>query len=225
MRHCTKCNVNIENDITNCPLCMQITEKTDGEFEKDFPIKPSKSIGKSRIASRVMFFVYMSFLVIYLIINFTEGFNNKWFMYSLIPVTYAYFITNLQLKYRKNIGLTVIANVLLLSTILFVSDKMTGNYKWAINYAIPFLILLGIIILISVSAGRVYFKDYITYIFVISMLGIGMFLFVLLNVVTIKWPSLITILVSIIQVIGMFTFVNKKTKDELKKRFHIVELQ
>ena len=221
MDYCNRCNINIDTKKEYCPLCLQRTNKNDDCYEKDFPKDIENSTSASSMANRIITFIYLCLLGGYLTINIALNIKDKWLLYAIIAITYIYCIIRLELKYRKGVGFKVVTNVLLLSTVLFILDKISGNYKWAVNFVIPFLILAGILILVSISAGRVYFKDYISYIFVISALGIGMLIFVLTGIATVKWPSLITIGISILQVVIMFTFVRRKTTDELKKRFHM----
>lgn len=221
MKYCNRCRVIIENDLKECPLCHQKTLKRNEIAEKDFPDQIEVKEDTNKRIMRILVFIYIALIGINSILNIIFSFKFIWAPYSIVILFYAYLLITAAIKSYKNIGTIVMINVYMLSIIGFILDMILGFSRWSINYLMPILILAGIIALvIFVILKPTNFLDYFIYMLIIALFGIILLVLLWANIVTVKTLSIITSFVSLMTIVGMFIFGDRKAKDEFVKRFH-----
>jgi RNA polymerase subunit RPABC4/transcription elongation factor Spt4 len=221
MRFCNKCRVEIENESDTCPLCKQPIVKQEGILEKDFPTIINKKAKNLNIATRLLIFLLILLFGINVVINILFGYKLFWSLYSIAPLFYAYMLIDMAMRSHKNIGKIVLNNLFMLSIISIILDNMLGFDRWSFNYAIPLLILTGILaLLIFIFIKPTLYINYFVYIILIASFALILLLLLLLGFITIKLPSVIAIFVSIMAVIALVLFGDRRIKNELIKRFH-----
>jgi hypothetical protein len=109
----------------------------------------------------------------------------------------------------------------MLSIISFILDMLLGFARWSINYLVPFFVLAGILALfIFILLKPTRFISYFIYMLIIALFGLTLLILLGINILTVKTPSVITAFISLMVIIGMFMFGDKRTKNEFIKRFH-----
>ena len=123
---------------------------------------------------------------------------------------------------RRNISKTILYQIVIISSILVVLDLLTGWHKWSINYGIPAMSLFGVLT-IAVIAMIMYrsIEDYVIYLIMNGLFALIPLIFVLTGFVDVQWPSVVSILLSVISLSGTMLFSGIDTLSELKKRLHI----
>lgn len=223
MKYCNKCDVIVENETVNCPLCHQklIKKKGLGKEEKDFPIQNPIKEGVTKLIMRILIFLFFILIGINIVLNMVFSFTFIWAPYLIVLLFYAYLLIQTALKSYKNIGTIVLVNVFMLSILSIILDVFLGVSRWSINYFIPMVILAGIIALvIFVTIKPINFLEYFIYMLMIAVFGASLLIFMGVGLVTIKAPSIITAFISFMVIIGMFMFGDKSAKNEFTRRFH-----
>lgn len=219
MRTCNRCNVEILNNVKNCPLCSRLTQETNPNYEQEFPQNISKRKFKNPI--KLIIFIAISIIIINVTIDIV---NNDYRLISLLVIVstlYATFVTVLGIKSHKNIGFMVLVNTFGLSSFVIFIDYYVGFKMWSLNYVVPALIVLSsAIITVIILIKPMLLRDYIIYQLTIALMGICALLLVLFNITTVQWPSISSCIYCLLVFIGIFLFRDKSTKHELRKRFH-----
>ena len=221
MKYCNRCKVIIENNLDNCPLCKQKVINKNLNCEKDFPQYKKNNQDILDNIMRLFIFIFIVLIGTNIFLNIALSFKTIWAPYTIVILFYAYLMIRIALKTYHNIGAIVSINVFMLSIILFILDLFLGFTKWSFNYAIPFLILGGILsLVIFMLIKPIHFLDYLIYVIIITLFGLSLLIFLWLGLVSIKIPTIITAFISFLTIIGIFIFGEKPAKEELKKRFH-----
>lgn len=102
-------------------------------------------------------------------------------------------------------------------------DVLTGWRGWSVNYIFPGVSLTVMIFMFLLS--RIYYRvpeDYVIY-FVVAA-GYGLILplvFIVSGLVTVVFPSVISICTSVILLAALALFKGREFKEEMQKKFHI----
>ena len=65
------------------------------------------------------------------------------------------------------------------------------------------------------------FKDYIIYIYINCLIGLIPLYFMIKNILTVSWPSVICIIFSILSFLALAIFNYHQMKNELERRLHV----
>lgn len=221
MKYCNRCRVVIENNLINCPLCKQKLLKRNETPENDFPIQKAPKEDTGKRIMKLLVFIFIALIGANVVLNLSFSFKLIWAPYSIVALFYAYLLIRAAMKSYKNIGTIVMLNVSMLSIISLILDIILGFTRWSLNYAIPIIILAGTIALVIFTCIRpTRFLAYFIYMLMIALFGLTMLILLWARLVTVKAPSIITAFVSLMVIIGMFIFGDKKTENEFVKRFH-----
>lgn len=222
MNYCRKCQIDVENELNGCPLCQGKLDRKPGLKELDFTkitFPMSDTLGFIR---RILFFVFVLLVGLNITFNIILSISLFWAPYFIVVLFYAYFMMAHAMKSSRNMGLTIMTNVYLLSAMLLLLDAISGFHKWSIHYVIPFLVVIGILSLdLLISIRKSNHLDYLIYMFVVVLFGLALFPFLLLGLIEVVIPTMIAIYISFMTIIGMVVFGNKQTFNEFVKRFHI----
>lgn len=221
MKYCNKCNVIIENDVENCPLCGKKTLKHKGNSELDFPIQTKIKEDVLRQSRRILTFIFVVLIGLNAILNIIFSYDLVWAPYSFFLLLYVHMIIKTAMFSYKNIGSIVMINVYMLSIMSFIVDMLLGFSGWSIDFVMPLITLAGIMALvIFIFIKPTKFLNYFIYMLIIASFGITQIIFLLTNLVTVRTPTIIGSFISLITIIGMLIFGDRKARHELTKRFH-----
>ncbi|MEG0021261.1 MAG: DUF6320 domain-containing protein [Bacilli bacterium] len=220
MKKCFKCNVMINTNTDDCPLCN--TPLNKNENGKDvFPIL------LTRYRSHELFYKILLLASIFggilcLAINYLVSKDLKW-SYFVIAGIVSFWITLIAGVRRRHYFLRMLFtefNIILL--VSFISNYFTGfNNLWSLTYVLPFI---SVSYILSVFITRIFLKsplkDYIIYIYINCLIGIIPIILVFKDVVKVAWPSIISASLSVFLMLILFIFNRKQVTQELERRFH-----
>lgn len=219
MKYCKSCKLDIENNVTQCPLCHSILSEKDNNFNNDYPIiKKDYALGLVR--NLILFFMVCSSIISVLINIYAEN-KTSWSFISIAGSVYLYFSTLFFLKKGRNYGLFILVQVFLISLVVFAIDFSFGLNGWSINYVIPFIIISGSLSVFVFSIVKPFvYKEYMVYLLVIALLGLFPLIFILKAWTKVPWTSATCVVYSTLTVIGMLIFSRRHVNSELKRRLH-----
>lgn len=123
---------------------------------------------------------------------------------------------------KNHIGRKILLNYVMLSIFLLVIDVCIGFTGWSTNYIIP---LFGIAATFLMTFFAILYKSlwqndigYILAMFFINLIPLFLFVFHLSFIV---WPCVVAIMYSLITILGMLIFYQRRFKNEIQKRFHV----
>lgn len=102
-------------------------------------------------------------------------------------------------------------------------DLCMGWRGWSVNYVCPiFAVIILVTMLMIIRVQRLLDKEYIIYLLMASTCGVVIpFFLILLNIVTVKGPSVICMIASILCISALIIFKKRNLVQELNKKFHV----
>lgn len=219
MKTCYKCNVKINTNVEECPLCHNILEEKN-KGENIFPTIESK-YQLREILEKILKFLAISSVFISIFLNYVISKEISWSLFVVAGITSFFITLNITLKTRKNFMKLLFAefNIILFSSILW--DIFTGFYKWSLNYVLPLTCISYIVaIFIMRIFFKYYIKDYVFYIVTSCLIGLSPIILLIFNVLTVRWISYISVCISIFVIALMYVFNKKSLQKELERRLH-----
>jgi hypothetical protein len=217
MRYCEKCQVKLANDYPECPLCGEITEKSDEVFSQDYPSYNRHP--NARLVKKAFFLASILLCVGSGVLNLIYPQPVIWSLIVLLAVLYAWLVYFCFMRRRRNIAFLGMALTLGASVCLFFFDFLTGFQKWSTNYAIPIMIGAGVLYCtIVILAAPKRFHDYAVSLLILVFFGMLMMLLRAVGLSDIIWPAAAATAVSVAILLTLFIFYNRKTLEEIKRR-------
>lgn len=220
MKKCYKCNLNINTNVSKCPLCNSVLDE-DTEGENIFPII-SNIYKKHKLFFKILLFISILGSFSCIIINYliSNKISWSWFVVAGIISFWLTFITGI--KKRNNFMTLLFVEIILILIASIAWDYITGWYFWSITYVLPFLCIAYITTLFFLRIFlKNIFKDHVIYIYINSLIGLLPLYFILRNRLTVKWPSIVCVMFSIFSILFLAIFNHKQMKNELERRLHI----
>jgi len=219
MKYCENCKVTIQNDLFCCPLCDSELVRRGEHFEQDFPATPV--IPETKKYTKLLIFLSVVVVTACVLIDILTSKTVHWSAIVAVGLVYLWLSIRFIKKSRRNIGLLALIQIFGISLLSFVIDSATGYYQWSTNYVIPFVFISAAGLMSAVILLRPKrFRDYILYQLGISVLGIVVSVISLFNKNTVAWTAIVGAVYSGLTILGIVIFTPRKTRHELKKRFH-----
>lgn len=211
--------MNIENRLSRCPLCGEKLELLDENFVQEYPRQ--HSLRRYMLAVKIILFAVVIIVTAMLLLNQLTSFQWLWALVVICCTVYLGVSAITAIRSSRNIGMLTLIQTLGISFVTFVIDYSFGHYGWALNYVIPFLLIVSSLFLtVMIVARPMGLRDYVLYQFVIAAMGLVPVLLVLFDLVSVIWPSVVCAFYSAMVFLGMFLFAYRKIGHEMRKRFH-----
>ncbi|MGB4588641.1 MAG: DUF6320 domain-containing protein [Clostridiaceae bacterium] len=222
MQYCNHCKVSIRNPKEQCPLCGNKLAPLDDELEKKeiFPSIPSYL--KSHLTLRILILVSIILVVFSFSIYAIFPTKMNWPLLLTFGIVSIWLDLIFLVQKRFHIPKKIVWQVAIISLLSVFWDWKIGWIGWSITYVIPFLCLIGMILMYSIAIiMKLSTRDYITYVFIDALFGIIPIIFILFNLVDVIYPSIISIAISVIFLAAIFILQGKSIISELDKRMHM----
>ena len=222
MLHCDKCNVDIADDINNCPLCgRDLENKSETESFKCYPDNKIWISKRNLLVKSLFWFTIIGVIIsVFLELLF---FNRLWYNWYVITGE-ALFLINVvaPLKFRWSFSaISLIVSITICLYVLFL-ELFTNSFGWGLNYAIPMFLLFCTLYTTMIIVTRNYYQgyDFVVCLLVLAILSVALFLYNILSG-GIVWPALVAFLTSVTCFISFLIFRFKKVKGQIEKKFFI----
>lgn len=222
MKKCKKCNVEIAENISVCPLCQHGLENVSQEIKREMYPKIEFDNRKFKLLIRLFIFISIILAVGLITINIATFSGDWWSLICVGAITYFWITVRYSIQNNTNYAAKILVQTVGGMALCLLIDVVNGYQGWSINYVIPAIILvayLAIMILMMVN-----FMNWQSYLlFQITLVIFSMILMGLnfLNIITKPILSYVTAGITLVIFIGTIVFGDKKAKTELIRRFHI----
>lgn len=221
MKYCNHCEVNITQSREKCILCGNFVSTISDEKPEDiFPEIPPTF--ESHLGLRIMIFISICTIVISFVIDMIFPSYINWpllMVFGLLSIWIGLFVI---IQKRYNIHKKIIWQVIIVSILSLFWDWNTGWQGWSITYVIPIICISAMVIMyVTAKIMKLSIRNYILYALIDGVLGIVPALFILFGWVRVKYPSIISVGISIMFLSAIFIFKGKEIKEELNKKMHI----
>ncbi len=220
MRYCEYCKVHIRDGRKYCPLCQNTLSGTGSKEEEIFPRVPLTY--QYNLMIRAMVFLSICIVVASFAINAMFPVNVNRPMFIIAGILCIWVSLAMVIRKRHNIPKSIIWQVAVISVLAVIWDWRTGWRGWSLDYVIPIVCVVAMIVMyVTAKIMRLGVQDFIIYIVLDSIFGIIPVLFILFNLLQVRYPSIISISVSILSLAAVILFEGENIKEELNKRMHL----
>jgi len=219
MLRCNKCHVNVRASGGVCPLCQS---HLDGEGEPDvFPEIPTV-FSRFPLFFKLLILGTISGGLISVALDLMIVDGLSWSVFVVLGIVCFWILLYFAVRRRSNIPKSITSEVVLVGLISVVWDLVTGWHGWSIDFVIPIACVVAIGALwvigriMKMPAG-----DYLFSMIADGLFGIIPFIFYLLKLVHVIYPSIICFTLSLISIASIFIFYSKVVVNGMSKRLHL----
>ncbi len=237
MPYCSKCGVEVDNNVRKCPLCdfsIPIIEIEENEYIDRFPlpqnIYPKKVKRRKRKAFIIISVIFLSVIGLILFQNITASGKLAWAKYSIVSVIAAWIYLYFFFGFIPNFRISLIGVSTNTIILLFFIDVFNGKLEWIVSIGFPCVFMGALeIIIIAYLIERTKKKglNIVTYILLsIALYCIGIEAFISLytkEYVKLYWSIIVTIALTPLSILFIYLHYGlpEKYKIKLKRKFHI----
>lgn len=224
MKYCTKCKVSVRGSHETCPLCQrELVAHADTEkdaCEEVFPYVPT-AYKANYMMMKVINFISIAVIVVSVALNRLINVKHWWSLFVIAGV--ACFWISFMLLYlkHKNVSKTILYQVVTISGIAVVWDKLTGWHGWSFDFVVPMLCFIDLLVMFVLSkVMRNKEEDGLVYLLIGVIFGMIPLIFYLCGWLHIILPSIICVTTSILFFTATLIFHGDRIREELKRRLH-----
>ena len=219
MKYCSKCQMKVQNQLNNCPLCGQLLESVEFEIERDYPEQFAK---KRRFSIRKsIIFLAMMIISFSFISGIFQDFQWNWVFIITAATLYLTISAILGSRVKRNIGPNILTQVIGISALSIIMDYFLGYSGWSLEIIFPLGLMAGttiITVMILLNSKR--FTDLVIYQLMFGLMGIVILAMIYFQVILFRQIAIIGSYYTIITCVGLFFFADRQMIHELKKKFH-----
>lgn len=219
MKYCSKCQMKVQNQLNNCPLCGQLLESVEFEIERDYPEQFAK---KRRFSIRKsIIFLAMMIISFSFISGIFQDFQWNWVFIITASTLYLTISAILGSRVKRNIGPNILTQVIGISALSIIIDYFLGYSGWSLEIIFPLGLMVGttiITVMILLNSKR--FTDLVIYQLMFGLMGIVILAMIYFQVILFRQIAIIGSYYTIITCVGLFFFADRQMIHELKKKFH-----
>lgn len=228
MKRCRKCQLDILDESTTCPLCHGVLKdevKDEGEAVKNkangYPEVVLTTDGY-HILNRIMLFVSIIIVSLSVIANYALYNGMLWSVLSVGIVLYSFTIVRHAIIHGIHLSSKIMVQAVSSAIIVVLVDLVIGYRGWSINYIVPQIAIaanIGIFVLLIIS--KLDWKRFVLQLIGMGILGLIPLLLWGIGLVEHPLMSLIAAGISVLIVLFTVIFGDKSVKNEMIRRFHI----
>lgn len=222
MKRCNKCNIEIIEDVSVCPLCQHGLEQIDSETKR--MMYPRIEFNKQKFILLIRIFIFISIILAagLITINIATYNGGWWSLICVGAIIYFWVTVRYSIQNNTNRAAKILVQTIGGMGLCLLIDIVTGYSGWSINYVIPAIILVAYVaIVILMIVNFMNWQSYILFqltLVIFSMILMGLHF---LNIITKPVLSFVTVGITLVIFVGTIVFGDKKAKTELIRRFHI----
>ena len=231
MNKCTNCNVYVYDDSKTCPLCHSVLEELREEDRERTAMYSQKGAPYPDVRKRTRQLHFVIRLILFLFILAEIGlvtinhFTTPAFWWSgICGVAMAYIYLSMvywirhDAGYAAKIGLQISITIGLLIGI----DYFTGMSGWALQWAIPGVILFGdAIVFLLMMLNRQQWYSYTLLLLLIAIFSVSIIVLYFAGKITRLILPLIAFGVTGVYLLGTVIFGDREFTREMRRRFHV----
>ena len=219
MKYCSKCQMKVQNQLNNCPLCGQLLESVEFEIERDYPEQFAK---KRRFSIRKsIIFLAMMIISFSFISGIFQDFQWNWVFIITAATLYLTISAILGSRVKRNIGPNIFTQVIGISALSIIIDYFLGYSGWSLEIIFPLGLMAGTtIITVMILLNPKRFTDLVIYQLMFGLMGIVILAMIYFQVIIFRQIAIIGSYYTIITCVGLFFFADRQMIHELKKKFH-----
>ena len=224
MRYCKNCNLKFNGKHEKCLFCGSLLEEKDDNYLSAFPDKKPKSFYVDRVKKIVSFCLLILIAVSVLLEYYIFDDRLYWVLVTFSSV-YLYLCLSVSLNFSKGL-VAKISNISMFTSLEVIGVFLFFGFNIqdiCLSYVFPGICAINIIasiIIYLITKGK-YVHDEFIYIIMNALYGLIPLGLVIFDKVNITFICSICGTISILTILAFIFFIDKETKEEFKRRFHI----
>lgn len=218
--YCKHCNVEIEGNARVCPLCHK---PLDGD-DLAFPIIKKTKRKINVTFGLVYIIIALAVSVVCLAVNFLLPHKLLWSLTVIALLAY-FFIVFQTVFSKRNAAVKIFLQILFLVLVAYGLEKLSPDVRWAANYAVPIIILLGGLLLMILSLAVKKAGPFILNLIFVAILGLLPVIYNLIVKTHVWIPTIICACGSggMLLFAVLYGIFSEKgiLKEEIKRKFHL----
>ncbi|MBN1774874.1 MAG: hypothetical protein JW817_00255 [Clostridiales bacterium] len=221
MRTCAKCNIQITDPSSVCPLCKSVLIEFEGP-ETDYAFPATEiDIKKYHFMKRLLIFLSVVVGAASLVINFLLYDGFLWSLITVAGILYLWAVISHSVANHINIASKILVQAFLGSIFIVLIDYLAGYRGWSVNYVIPSIFSAAdVAVVIIILINRMDWRNYLLYQFVIALLGFVPLVLYWIHISNNPVFVIICTSLSALSLLGTAVFGDKTVKSELRRRLH-----
>lgn len=222
MKHCNKCNIDVQGHLSYCPLCQNQLVKKDPRDEEDLFPDTYNLYTSQHMFLKVLGFIAITISLICITINFFVLEHGYWSLIVVAALGCIWLSLAIAISKHRNILKYLLYQCLIICLFTGVLDYLTGWSGWSIDIVVPIVFTVAVVVMyLLTKLLRLKAGDYIIYLLLDVFFGILPFVFLLLGIAHRRVLSIICIAVSLVFLSALIIFEGRTMLEELNKRLHI----
>jgi hypothetical protein len=219
MKFCEHCKVYVKGSRKNCPLC-ENTLTGDNTEDEIFPTIPETY--QYNLILRIMIFLTICISALSIAVKTMFPMQLNWPLFVIGGMICTWISLYLVIKQRHNIPKSLVWQVGIITIFAVIWDIWTGWHGWSIEYVLPISCLCAMIVMsITAKVLNLVIKDFIIYLLLDGIFGFIPAIFLALDLISYKIPSIVCVTVSVISLSAVLLFKGEEIYEELNKRMHV----
>ncbi|NMC56982.1 MAG: hypothetical protein GYA50_07175 [Eubacteriaceae bacterium] len=221
MLYCEKCNVKISGQRGECPLCQNVLRQSDDADEEIYPVVPT-TLNTYKLYFKILLFVTIVGVVSSIAVNILLPKTGAWSSFVSLGGIYIWVAVWVGIQKRQNIVKNIFYQSVMILIAAILLDLFFLHNNWSLNYILPCL-CIGMMTAVTILAKvmNLPISQYVTYLILICLFSIIPSILIITGLVTVYYPSVICVGVSIISLSALFIFQGGNIIAELKRRLHL----
>ena len=221
MKHCDKCNVDVNTTHTHCPLCFNEIkgENTTPLMYSVSEAKPN-DIQKTHKARKILALISIAVIAICAVINYLTK-TPFWSGIVAASIVYVWIFVKHTIMSHRSAFEKILLQVLSVIGLLLITNYVSGG-GWFVEYVLPALLTIVVVILdfmLFISKRRRQLQ--VSFILIEVLVLIISIIFVILNAVSFKLMHIITLITASLSILGVIIMDGKNLFQEISKKFHL----
>lgn len=221
MNHCKKCQVDIADDTSVCPLCENILTKDEEPQVDSYPNVRSR-IKTMKFIVQLASYVLIVLEGIFLLINHYNPTPMRWSLVTGICILYTIFTLYYSFNRRNGHIRKIYWQAAGAIVMMLVLDAVTGAMGWSVAYGLPCAtMLLNGILVVCMLVNREDWQSYLLvqmFALLLSVVSLILYFVKVTEDPVLPWAAFVlsASIFSFCLIMG-----NRTAKSELKRRFYI----
>lgn len=222
MKYCNHCHVYMRGEDSRCVLCGNplAGDGMVNENENIFPQIPP--FYERNLAMRIMVFISFTAVIASFAIRimFPTGIN--WPIFVVFGLLSMWLSLTTILRKRQDIPKTIMWQVTIVSLLSVFWDWALGWRGWSLEYVVPIICIAAMCLMyLTARIMKLSTRDYLLYALLDCMFGIIPILFIILDLVSKPYTSIICVAISIIFLAAILIFQGYNIRNEMGKKMHL----
>lgn len=225
MKYCPRCKVYVDGAKKRCPLCenkLTVKETPCGvrEVGTVFPQVPDNS-GIYNLCIKIFLLITVIAIVVSVAINYFFHHRGWWSLFVAAALACIWASAGIAIRKRKNILKNVLWQMILISLICILWDKLTGWRGWSVSFVLPITYMTAMLVLVVVNkVMRLWLEDYMIYSLMGCLFGLIPLIFLIFGDLKYRVPSVLCVSASVVFLAVLIIFQGSHMVNELKRRSH-----